>query len=337
MKKLLISIAIMFVVPIFAFAQEINVVFSIDNNYPLFTMLAINSILQNNDSNSHYNFYIVENNVTEKNKARMEKYVIDRGQSIEFINIDTSVIDDGKTFTGFNPGHITKIAMARILLPDLLPKNIHRVIYLDSDICVFSDLKELYNADLGDNLAGLVLDREQTYYLDKFSLKNGYYNSGVIVIDLDKWRKANMVEQLLLFVKNNRSRFVDTGSANFVFKYPDQDLINILLNGKIKSLPKKWNTFFNTIPVVTKDVGIVHYIGPIKPWHYPADYSNTYRAYYKSWNSSGLWWYKHYYALKGIKKYYLDICEYRKLQYIWHLSYLKFMFEKMGFHNTIKA
>ena len=321
MKKLLISIAIMFVVPIFVFAQEINVVFSIDNNYPLFTMLAINSILQNNDSNSHYNFYIVENNVTEKNKARMEKYVVDRGQSIEFINIDTSVIDDGETFTGFNPGHITKIAMARILLPDLLPKNIHRVIYLDSDICVFSDLKELYNADLGDNLAGLVLDREQTYYLDKFSLKNGYYNSGVIVIDLDKWRKANMV---------------DTGSANFVFKYPDQDLINILLNGKIKSLPKKWNTFFNTIPVVTKDVGIVHYIGPIKPWHYPADYSNTYRAYYKSWNSSGLWWYKHYYALKGIKKYYLDICEYRKLQYIWHLSYLKFMFEKMGFHNTIK-
>ena len=64
----------------------------------------------------------------------MKKYVLNRGQSIEFINIDTSIIDNGETFTGFNPGHVTQIAMARILLPDLLPQNIHRVIYLDSDM-----------------------------------------------------------------------------------------------------------------------------------------------------------------------------------------------------------
>lgn len=327
MKKFLILIITLFFMQVCVFAQEINIAFNIDNNYPLFAMLAINSILQNNDSNSHYNFYIVENNVTEKNKEKMKEYVTKRGQNIEFINIDTSIIDNGETFTGFNPGHVTKIAMARILLPDLLPKNIHRVIYLDSDICAFSDLKELYNIDLGDKLAGLVLDSDQTYYLGKFPLKSGYYNSGVILIDLDKWRKANMANQLLSFVQNNRNRFVDIGAADFVFTYPDQDLINILLNGKIKTLPKKWNTFFNTIPAVTDDVGIVHYIGPIKPWHYPADYSNTYRDYYKSWDTSGLWWYKHYYAVKGIKKYYLNICKYRQQQYIWHLSYLKFMFE----------
>ena len=147
MKKFLISIFCIFLFSTQAIAQKINVAFTIDNNYPIYTLLVINSILKNNTSNSDYTFYIVENNLSFLNKIKMKRYVEKRKQKIEFININTDKIDKGKWFYGFSK-RITSIAMVRILLPEIMPANVDRVLYLDGDILVLKDLKELYNTDM---------------------------------------------------------------------------------------------------------------------------------------------------------------------------------------------
>lgn len=147
MKKFLISIFCIFLFSTQAIAQKINVAFNIDNNYPIYTLLVINSILKNNTSNSDYTFYIVENNLSFLNKIKMKRYVEKRKQKIEFININTDKIDKGKWFYGFSK-RITSIAMVRILLPEIMPANVDRVLYLDGDILVLKDLKELYNTDM---------------------------------------------------------------------------------------------------------------------------------------------------------------------------------------------
>ena len=105
MKKFLISVLIMLFLPVFSNAKDalnthVDVAFTIDNNYPIFTMILMDSIL--NNSKANYTFWVVENNITNKNKEKMRKYVESKHQQIEFINIDTNKIDDGDNLFGFS-------------------------------------------------------------------------------------------------------------------------------------------------------------------------------------------------------------------------------------------
>ena len=179
--------------PINVMAQNINVAFTIDNNYPIFTLLAISSILKNNHSNSEYTFHIVENNITGKNKSKMKYYVSDKWkQKIIFYNLDTNTIDKGFDFYKFSGNRITNIGMARVALPEILPKEMHKVIYLDGDILVTRDLLELYNTDMEGMPVALATNHWHiNYKMHKFKK---YYNSGVILMDLDKCRKYNITK-----------------------------------------------------------------------------------------------------------------------------------------------
>lgn len=160
-KKILISLSIvilMLVQSVFAMEETVNVAFTIDKNYPIFTLLAINSILKNNVSNFNYMFYIIETNIPNRDKKMMQKYVEKRGQQISFININTDTLDQGNDFFGENTpwhGRLNSISLARILLADYLPQNVNKVLYLDGDILVLKDLKLLYDVNLNGKAVGM--------------------------------------------------------------------------------------------------------------------------------------------------------------------------------------
>ena len=209
MKKIIAIIVFMFLFVLPVRAENINVAFTIDNNYPIFTMLVINSILRNNTSNSDYTFYVIENNLTAKNKLKMQKYVNKRKQTVEFINVDTSIIDEGNWFFWFS-NRITSIAMARILIPDILPKQVQKVIYMDADTLVLSDLKDLYDIDLDGKAFGMT---ENIAESDRKIAK--YYNSGVILMDLNKCRAENSTLKMLNFVKTIISYDIYSSSRSY--------------------------------------------------------------------------------------------------------------------------
>ena len=311
MKKLLILICIIFLSPLFAAAEQINVAFTIDNNFPMFTMLLMESILDNNDSNSDYKFWVVENNVSDKNKKKMENYIKSRNQQIEFIHFDTEAIDKGTNFFTFSAGAITPIAMARIMLPDLMPKDIHRVLYLDSDMLATGDISEMYNTDLGKYTVGMVKNTSQDE-TKIYKFKDGYFNSGLILMDLDKCRKENSPKKMVDFLTKHKKLFVYVPGdiANKYFKYPDQDLINIVWDGKIKPLDKKWNNLCirgSTMDNVLKR-GIIHYIGASKPGDFEGANEYLYiEMYFENWRNS---------PFKGCIKYYFAkrfVNDYRKM------------------------
>lgn len=314
MKKFLITLFVMLFTMSNVFAESINVAFTIDNNYPYYTLLVINSILKNNKSDSEYNFYVIENNITDKNKKMMRRYVEKRGQNIEFININTDIIDDGDYLFGFS-NRITPIGMARIMIPDLLPKTVDKVLYLDSDILVLGDLKNLYDTDIQNYHAAMAKNIVDKKHLSSYNLKGNYFNSGVILMNLNKWREDSITKQMLLYIKNNKSKFIYKNKMDGVtLLYPDQDMINIILNGKIKEVPQIWNnqTIYKVILKEDYTGGILHYIGKEKPWHFGENYYFTpVNLYYKYWQTSGLqcYMYKCWLAVKfkKTKKRYLDL------------------------------
>ena len=143
MKKLIFAIILLFSSVCHA---KLDVVFAIDNNYPLYAMLMINSIIKNNKSNQEYTFWILEADITDENKTKMTDYVKSINQEINFITVDPKYIKKWDVYSD----HVTPIAMARTIVPELLPQDIDKALYLDCDMLVAEDLKTLFDIDLGD-------------------------------------------------------------------------------------------------------------------------------------------------------------------------------------------
>lgn len=295
--------------------EVINIAFTIDNNYAVPVLLTVNSILENNDSNSDYRFFIVETNLTEKNKQKIYDFVNKRGYKVEFINVNTNFFDKGISFYDEKQwqGRINNIAISRILLPKILPQNIDKVLYLDADILVLRDLIDLWNQDITNYYAGMVVDCALPKY-DFVDFGDKYYNSGVILIDLKKWREAQITEKMLRYIESNFKRFIPCDDKESFFNFADQDLINVVLSGKIKEMPKYFNAFGHYwIKTNEEKVYIIHYIGENKPWLVFRD-SILYKEYYDYWGKSELRHYYYYYkyvlkikeSFKQAKKYPLD-------------------------------
>jgi len=302
LKKVLITIFFILILPLKSIAQDINVAYTIDKNYSLFAMISIFSVLENNYLNNKYNFFIVENDIPQKRLDEMKNFVNKRGQNIYFIHINSDDICKGENIYLSLHNRISKIGMARILLPDLLPKNIHRVIYIDADTLVSDDLSKLYNVDLKNNIFGMVKDIHP--FLE--GKVNQYYNSGLIVMDLDKSRKEKISDKLFNFYYKNHLKFSPDSKGKIKYWLADQDLINLVLKNNIEKLPNKWNNqILADYIMMPQTNGIYHYIGDIKPWHFPKSNVQSYKLYYYYWNKSPFKKYKYYYYFASFNKIYM--------------------------------
>jgi lipopolysaccharide biosynthesis glycosyltransferase len=172
-------------------------------------------------------------------------------------------------------------AYARVLLGDFLPA-IDRVIYLDTDTVVVGDLTELSAFDLAGCTLGAVNDPLVAGMYARKVLGPDparplkiprYFNSGVMLIDLSRWRRGRVTERLIELLLERRP-----------FAFYDQDPLNLLLRDDWTELPEPWNRLVpqpETVPAATSAVGrsggmrrhlllddakIVHFIGSRKPW-----------------------------------------------------------------------
>jgi lipopolysaccharide biosynthesis glycosyltransferase len=142
----------------------------------------------------------------------------------------------------------------RLLAPRLLPKDISKVLYLDADIVVRRSLTQLWNTDLTNYALAAV---------SSFDLPPGtkYFNSGVLLINLQFWRQNDVPERAIAFARNNPDKM----------QYWDQDALNAILVGRWFELPLWWNWHdwvHTSLPGTKLEPAIVHFIGGGKPWHW---------------------------------------------------------------------
>lgn len=241
--------------------NKINICLSSDNNYSKYAGVVIASILYNANKDDKISFYILDGGITEENKEKILSLRNLKVCNINFIKIDESQFDIYKKINTHN--YITISTYFRLKLPSILP-DISKIIYLDCDIVVNTSLKELFETDLKNNYIGGVLDARVQH---KRKWKNSnYINAGVIIFDLDKFRKNNIEDIFLEYTKKHINE-IETG---------DQDIINFSLKDKIEILPDTWNvqvSGFASRTNFTRYPKIIHYIGSDKPWIFA---SNTY-------------------------------------------------------------
>lgn len=160
----------------------------------------------------------------------------------------------------------------RYLIPELLPLK-KRALYIDGDTLIFNDLSDFFNSDLENSVIAGVSDFEESQFLEKplFKQHTFYINSGVLLMDLEKFRDLKLTREL----------FKATDIYKNEFTHYDQDAINFVLKERIKPLSIKYNAQ-HKIHIPFNKV-IYHYSGTEKPWkkrnlsHYEWYKYQTYR------------------------------------------------------------
>lgn len=222
---------------------------------------------------------------------RLEAMVTDLGGSLV-----THAVADPRLADLPAAGRITEVMWFRILLPDLLP-DASRVLYLDCDIVATDDLAPLFDLDLGGRAVAAVhnVPYGGADDLGRLGLDpaHRYFNSGVLLLDLDRWREREVTDRLVAFATAAAERLV----------HPDQDALNAVLGDDRAVLDPRWNcqnTVFHS-PVAAEVFGaaavraacaapaLVHFEGPslAKPWHYLA--THPYRDVYLRHRAATPW------------------------------------------------
>lgn len=195
--------------------------------------------------------------------------------------------------SAFNPADLDSIPMglgiyypkeiwARFWIDQYFPEDVDRAIYLDGDMVMTGSIQPLLQLDLGDHvLAAVDIPGSIRPGQLNYESKKGYFNSGMMVINLKKWREIDARGLLI----------AGAHQLGPLLRDPDQDVLNFCFHDKYLQLDYIWNAispFFkevhslslsqSEIDRVIREVRIVHFNGTAKPWNYLCfhPYAKTY-------------------------------------------------------------
>lgn len=284
-----------------------HIVFCINDNWSMPATVLIESIIYYNNQ-SNFTFHIISNNISNKSKETFTKLQNNNPNiTINFYTIDNSLFD---SFPIRKNDHVTIETYYRFLIPSLLDESISKVLYLDCDILCTGNVDELFNQDLTNYACGMSPDTRfsdvETYNRLDYPYENGYFCAGVILLNLDYWRKHNIQTQCIEYLANNGNLCL----------WHDQDAINKVLNGKILYLKPKYDLLQSFYSVITYNKSLftkdnihnlyikkslwndlleaineptfIHFSGKVKPWH-KAYYIKPFETLWKLFFYKSIW------------------------------------------------
>lgn len=247
--------------------NAMNIILAADDNYAMPCAITIASILSNNPPEG-CNIYVLTLGFEQSNVALFDtlKGTFPKSQ-IEIVRVDRSKINGAIVSDRFPIA-----ACFRFLVPYLF--DFDRALYLDCDIIVNGNIMELQDVEMKNMACGMVEDQagDDITLHNRLLLNSTYFNSGVLLMNLDVWRKENICNKLISFMNQYPERCL----------YPDQDAINAILSDKIIPLNYKYNfqerwyepqcywmmhwSKWELINEAKQNPLILHYTGPQKPW-----------------------------------------------------------------------
>jgi lipopolysaccharide biosynthesis glycosyltransferase len=187
---------------------------------------------------------------------------------------------------------ISAATYLRLLVAEVVPDQYERVLYLDSDLVITRDVSELWNIELGGKALWAVpssdVDRHYAYFRDTFTFLDlpedpFYFNAGVLLINMPRFREQKVAQRCLEFLAAHSERCPEK----------DQDGLNAVVIGDWGALPDHWNMqlygrwiFSETLKRNPNTPGIIHYLGPDKPWRLGGPVMAR-RAFYEAFPESG--------------------------------------------------
>ena len=264
-----------------------NLLFAIDDNVSQQLMTCLYSIVTNTP-NETFDAYVIQ-----KEKLKATDEIVDFcdkvGVNYHPIKVDPKIFKDAP-ITDRYPETI----YYRLLAHEYLPKDVHRILYLDVDILVINTLEHLYHKDMGEKLYAAAshsaLTNNMTEQFNKLRLGNyeaeSYYNSGVLLMNLDAIRQKVKATDIFNYISENK----------LTLFLPDQDVLNALYGHEIIKVPDELYNFDARMSSIYNIIGdgncdldwvidntvVLHFCGRDKPWK--RDYNSRYAGLYKHYD-----------------------------------------------------
>lgn len=308
--------------------EVMHICFNIDKGYLLQAGVSLTSIIENNP-NKRFSFHVFTDEVEAEEENIMRSFVEKYKQDIWFHVMNM------KQFMDFHilNKNMRYVTYFRIYMPKVMKKFTNRYLYLDADILCFDSLEPFLKIDFQGKPVAVVEDLEETASVqcELLHMQNKkYFNSGMMWVNIEEWEKQNITEKAFSF-RNKEPK---------LFKYHDQDILNLAINGNALFLPQRYNYLPNVYKKLweiegkePKDLILYHYIGD-KPW------KMCLTKYQKLWHDCcqrSLWRGidkpflknepKNYKKFKFAAKYFMHMGQYiEALKSIWYYTALKSKF-----------
>jgi len=274
----------------------INVVSATDDFYVVPMGVMLYSLLANTDTERGINIYILDGGLHDFNRKRLSELVNSfKGATLSFPEINNDFLEGLSTTTGY----ITEVTYYRFAIHHLLDEDIHRVLYLDCDMVILDDIRDLWKTDIEGNTIGAIYDGEDATFERRWSRRvkqrlqmppgSRYFNAGVLIIDLDRWREKRISQASLDFIHTYPERII----------FDDQDGLNYVLHDDWFKIDIRWNipsSFFSYdgtehlkwVKKIIKNPAIVHYTSHDKPWQTGSEHPAGH-YFWKYWKNLPMW------------------------------------------------
>lgn len=251
-------------------AKHFNITFVADNKYAPYTAVTLQSLFECHPA-WEFDVWLLSCNFSEENISKYNKLCQLNNSRFHLLSISQSDLDNYE-----NVGFWSKFTFLKLFIADKLPPSVRYTLYLDSDVLITDSLDELFMIHLEDYSLAAVEDlafvKEKS--ISQFGLKDTAIciNSGVMLINTEKWRKASELDLYLIFLNKWRNKFY----------LCDQDIINNVFSEQILSLPLRYNlTHFCFCLHIKKYLlqshikqwksarlhpAIIHFTNNTKPW-----------------------------------------------------------------------
>lgn len=207
----------------------IHIACNIDDNYIMQCCTTLVSVMYNN-RNEQITFHIIAEFLSNEAKSMLTEEVEKYNQQIHFYAYNLNM-----NLSSFKSAHISLAAYLRLFVADILPVEIHKILYLDCDLIINDSIKDLWETDVTSYAVAAVEDmwsgKANNYTRLEYPQEDTYFNSGVLIINLDYWRNAHLSKASLEFAEKYAEKLI----------FNDQDILNGLLHDRKLLIPFRWN------------------------------------------------------------------------------------------------
>lgn len=246
----------------------INVIFCTDGKYAQHLGVTLVSLLSNNPENQ-FLITIVAGKRKQAWESGLTKIAATYGNaSIQFKTFDLRRVASLRT-----DHHLTVAIYVRLFLTEFFDESVSKALYLDSDLVVRRDISPLWNTDIGSYALAAVRDHPASRCLLEPPIPpKRYFNSGVLLVNLDRWRRSGAPEHLIQFAEKHRSKLLSH----------DQDVLNGVYSSETYLLGLEWNFQARYADCTADELwmkpeefagardnpAIIHFSTKYKPWNY---------------------------------------------------------------------
>lgn len=242
--------------------QTINIGFGVNDYYAKHLGTLVYSLLKYTPD-SNFNIYVLNDGINED--TLLELYKLEKNYAnltFNFLKVTSDKLDG----ISLDNNRLPISSYYRFLLADLLP-TVDKIIYMDVDMLIRKSIKALWETDLEDYPIAAVKELDiyrvfANHFEDiGFNYEDNYFNSGLIIYNLKKFRTDNISRQLLDFAKANAQKYV----------LGDQDILNIFFKNNFKLLDPiyNWTRFRLQWDEFNDDEAVIFHFngnGSTKPW-----------------------------------------------------------------------